>query len=239
MLHALAQPAAQETIFDVFGTAIDTVTLVTQPARAEGAQRRLSATRPFLWSGATAAASRSVFSLQPCDSGLETQLVGFLDRCPDVAAFAKLAPQVRVSMEYRTEQGRLAYYYPDFAVRRTDGEHVLVEAKGLVDVPAKNRRAVQWAVDASLAAGVRWTYARVDQDLFERHAPRLRRLDELVDAVRARRREEVLDGHEARGPASWEEHLRIMEEVDRRIRQSGEVPDIDAAIDRFRDDPRG
>jgi type III restriction enzyme len=141
-------------------------------------------------------------------------------------------------MEYRTTNGRLAYYYPDFVARDTDGLHVLVETKGRtdIDVPEKDRRAVQWAVDATLATGVRWSYARVDQDLLERHAGQLRSLEALVHLVRARRREEFRS-REPAGPLSRQEHLRLMDEASRRITDSGTVPDIDQALQRFREDP--
>jgi hypothetical protein len=61
--------------------------------------------------------------------------------------------------------GRLAYYYPDFVVRLSGGDHVVVETKGLadVDVPHKDERASRWALDATAASGVRWSYLRVDR----------------------------------------------------------------------------
>ena len=111
-----------------------------------------------------------MFSGQPCDSGLEVRLCAFLDRCTDVDAFAKLAREVRFSLEYRADNGRLAFYYPDFVVRRTDGEHLVVETKGVADadVPRKDARARRWASEASLASGSRWQYFRINQDVFER-----------------------------------------------------------------------
>lgn len=240
VLAVLATPLAQETILGAFRSAVDAVSLVTQDVRPEGVVRPLSATRPFLWSGDTAVAAHSVFPLQPCDSGLEVQLVGFMDRCRDVRAFAKLAPSVRLSMEYRNADGRLAFYYPDFAVRLSDGEHRLVETKGAVDmdVPAKDRRAAQWTVDATVATGVRWSYLRVDQDLFDRQARRLTAFAQLEELVWAQRREEVRP-HGVPGRLSLQEHIGIMDRMSESIRSSGEVPDVDDALRRFRDDPRG
>lgn len=240
VLAVLATPVAQETILGAFRSAVDEVSLVTQEVRPEGAVRPLSATRPFLWSGETAVAAHSVFPLQPCDSGLEVQLAGFLDRCDDVAAFAKLAPSVRLSMEYRNIDGRLAFYYPDFAVRLSDGEHRLMETKGVVDldVPAKDRRAAQWAVDATVATGTRWSYLRVNQDLFDRRAGRISSFAQLEELVWAHRREEIRPSG-VPGPASLQEHLEIMERMSESIRSSGDVPDVDEAVRRLRDDPRG
>jgi type III restriction enzyme len=241
VLRALSTASVQETLFGVFRAAIDAVTLLEADVRAQLAPKLLSTTRPFLWSGETAAAAKSVFSLQPCDSGLEVELCGFLDRCDDVASFAKLAPEARFSMEYRNDEGRLAFYYPDFVVALADGECRVVEAKGLVDVdvPVKDRRAAAWAVDASLSSGTRWSYLRVDQALWQRHAASARFFAELEAAVRAQRREEHLRRYEPREHTSVADHLRIMEEARRRSAASGDMPDIDEAIRRFRDDPRG
>lgn len=233
--RALAEPVAQESILGVLRHAVDEATLVESGSGIERPSLRLSSTRPFLWSREIAEASRSVFPLQPCDSGLEVRMVGFLDRVADVAAFAKLAPAARISMEYRNADGRLAFYFPDFVVRLTDDRHFLVETKGLVDldVPEKDRRAAQWALDATLATGVRWEYVRVDQDVFEEHAGRLSSFDGLVAAVRARERVRLLDAMPAGRRRTPDELLRLMDDVSRRT--GGDPPDVDAELDRLRD----
>ena len=154
VLQALRKPAAQETVLQALAHAVNERTLASGTATPEPTPLLLSRTRPFLWSGRTATVKASVFSAQPCDSGLEARFCEFLDRCTDVDAFAKLAREVRFSLEYRTAGGRLAYYYPDFAVRLTDGAHLIVETKGLVDVdvPRKDERVVRWASDASASS---------------------------------------------------------------------------------------
>jgi type III restriction enzyme len=179
-----------------------------------------------------------VFNLQPCDSGLEVSFCGFLDRCSDVAAFAKLAREVRFSLEYRAEGGRLAYYYPDFVVRLEDGQHLLVETKGLadLDVPHKDERAARWAVDASVASGTRWTYLRVDEGPFRQHETSLRTAAELVDLVHARRREIALRGLEepsaARG-RTREQALALQRAMSERLRG---VTGGDELLQSMRDD---
>jgi type III restriction enzyme len=240
VLQALAEPAVQEAAFAVLVTALDEATLETQRVTAEPAKEiLLSATRPFLWSGETASADRSVFNVQPCDSGLEVQFCGFLDRCDDVAAFAKLAREVRFSLEYRGEGGRLAYYYPDFVVRLTDGEHLVVETKGRadLDVPAKDERARRWAVDATLASGTRWSYVRVDQEVFEEQAPRVSSLRGLVGVVEARRRERLLGTLDGLPPEPTPGAAVVqMREMRERLRG---VSGADEELRRFRDEPRG
>lgn len=238
VLHALAQPATQVAVVGVLRSAVDQATLQTGddgPGLSERKVRRLSATQPFLWSGDIAIAEKSVFPRQACDSGLEVQFVGFLDRCDDVAAFAKLAPAMRVSMEYRGEQGGLAFYFPDFALRDTEGDHYLVETKGLVDVavPHKDQRAAQWCLDATMVTGVRWSYLRVDEDLFDRTAPAVSTFGDLAAAVRAVRRTERLATLDAPERPSRDDVVRLMRELNERTRE--EPPDLAGELDRIRD----
>jgi len=48
-----------------------------------------------------------------------------------------------------------------------DGTHLVLEAKGLVDVdvPRKDARAQRWASEASAATGIKWRYFRIDEEL--------------------------------------------------------------------------
>ena len=97
VLQALA-PAAQEQVLSAFRKVLDEFTITSRAVSAgEVKPQRLSATRPFLWSGETASAAKSIFSAQPCDSGLEIRMTAFLDRCTDVEAFSKLAREMRFS----------------------------------------------------------------------------------------------------------------------------------------------
>lgn len=237
VLHALAQPATQEQVIGALRSGVDQTTLLTSEGEpgSDLKARPLSSTRPFLWSGELADAKRSVFPRQACDSGLEVQFVGFLDRCSDVAAFAKLAPAMRVSMEYRGEHGGLAFYFPDFAVRDIHGDHFLIETKGLVDltVAAKDQRAAQWCLDATIATGVRWSYLRVDEELFTRHAGAVSELAPLADAVRAVRRAERLRTLGSASSHSKDEVVRLMDDVTSRTR--AEPPDLAEELDRLRE----
>ncbi|MGH4020409.1 MAG: DEAD/DEAH box helicase family protein, partial [Pseudonocardiaceae bacterium] len=238
VLQALREPAAREMVLQALAHAVNERTLAAGTAAAEPKPLRLSATRPFLWSRQTATVEKSVFSAQPCDSGFEVEFCGFLDRCEDVDAFAKLAREVRFSLEYRGEGGHLAYYYPDFAVRLTSGDCMIVETKGLVDVdvPRKDARAVRWASDASATSGVRWSYLRVDEDLFDRHAAELRTVRQLVDVVFEARRQDYLHSLPTPRRRTREEIIALMDEISERMEG---ITGIDEELSRFRDDPRG
>jgi type III restriction enzyme len=238
VLQALQEPAAQETILGALRQAVEERVLVQQVAEAEPKPLLLSRTRPFLWSRDVAPGNKSIFSAQPCDSGLEMRFCAFLDRCADVEAFAKLGQEVRFSLEYRAEAGRLAYYYPDFVVRRTDGEHMVVETKGVadVDVPHKDARAASWAVDATIASGVRWSYLRVDQAVFDSYESRVASLGELVDLMFEARRQAYLRDRPEPRARNRDEVIALMNRIREQTRG---VTGVDEEIDRIRENPRG
>lgn len=238
VLQALREPAARETVLQVLAQVVNERTLAAGTATTEPKPLLLSRTKPFLWSRQTAVAEKSVFSAQPCDSGFEVRFCEFLDRSNDVDAFAKLAREVRFSLEYRRERGRLAYYYPDFAVRLTDGDCMIVETKGLVDVdvPGKDARALLWASDASAMSGVRWSYLRVDEDLFDRHVTRLRTVRQLVALTFEARRQAYLQSFPTPRRRTREEILALMDDISD---QMDGVTGIDEELSRFRDDPYG
>jgi type III restriction enzyme len=238
VLASLRVPAVQEIVLSVLREAIDERTLVGTTASSEPKPLILSRTRPFLWSREKAKAEKSVFSAQPCDSGFEVQFCGFLDRCPDVNAFAKLAREVRFSLEYRAEGGRLAYYYPDFVVRLDNGDCLVVETKGLadLDVPHKDQRASRWAVDATVVSGMKWSYVRVDEGLFDRYARDLRSMRQLIDLIFEQRRTSYLESRQAPRRRSREEVLALMSRVRDKTRG---VTGVDDELRRLRDDPRG
>ena len=72
--------------------------------------------------------------------------------------------------------GDLSTYTPDFIVRTTDGTVWIIETKGReeLDLPQKMARLRQWCADATAAEenGQRYDFVFVDQESFERHAPK-------------------------------------------------------------------
>ena len=115
---------------------------------------------------------------------------------------------------------------------------MIVETKGLVDidVPRKDARAVLWASDASAMSGVRWSYLRVDEDLFDRQVAELRTVRQLVALVFEARREDYLQSLPAPRRRTPEEIIELMDEISEQMEG---VTGIDAELSRLRDDPRG
>lgn len=114
-------------------------------------------------------ASRTLFNLVPCNRSLELGFTKFLENASGVAAFAKNAGPQCLRIDYLSLGSRLAFYTPDFFVRRSNGHYCLVETKGREDrdIAVKARAAVAWCKSASTDK-TEWRYLYLTQGVFER-----------------------------------------------------------------------
>lgn len=128
-------------------------------------------------------ADRTPFNLVPCNRQLEVAMSRFLDRAADVGAFAKNQGPQALRIDALTAEGRRSLYTPDFLVRRSNGDYLLVETKGRrdSDVAGKARAAAEWCKAAS-AAGTKWEYLFVAEELFKAFSGDS--VDELVRSCR-------------------------------------------------------
>ena len=175
VLTRLNRSDAKTTVFLAFRRAIWKRSVGQREVRPTGETLRLSETAGFEWSETrdrvVYPGAKTVFNLVACDNRYEAEFAQFLDRAPDVAAYGKNAPLVRFTLEYQNSQGALRLYYPDFIVRLANGDHWLIETKGIedVEVALKDARARQWARDASaLSAAAQWDYLKVPYETFRR-----------------------------------------------------------------------
>ena len=174
VLRRLNRSDAKTAIFLAFRSAIWKRSVEQREVRPTGETLRLSGAPGFEWSDArdrmVYPGAKTVFNLVACDNRYEAEFAQFLDRAGDVAGYGKNAPQVRFTLEYQNSQGALRLYYPDFIVRLVNGDHWIVETKGLedVEVALKDARARQWSRDASALTGVRWDYLKVHDRDFRR-----------------------------------------------------------------------
>jgi type III restriction enzyme len=115
-------------------------------------------------------AVRTPFNLVPCDRQFEVAMVHYLDRCEDVAAFAKNAGPQKLTIDCLNAEGRRALYWPDFIVRKRDGGYLVIETKGRADRDAgpKALGAVEWCKAAAATTKKKWSYVYVEQGAFER-----------------------------------------------------------------------
>ena len=127
----------------------------------------------------TVKANKTPFNLVPCNRELEVAMALLADKAPDVAAFCKNAGPQALRIDYLTAEGRLAFYTPDFLLRRIDGSYLLMETKGREDkdVPLKARAAVSWCKAASTKK-TKWEYLYVPQGVMDKFSSN--RIEDLV-----------------------------------------------------------
>ena len=125
----------------------------------------LSQVEPFPWSGPTCEAPKTVFNLVAADNDFEVDFARFLQAAPDVVRFAKLPFRLGFKIQYIANTGNIRHYYPDFVAVGADGQHYLIETKGLEDtnVANKDRAANAWARNASALSGTPWRFVKVPQ----------------------------------------------------------------------------
>lgn len=172
LVGRLGDADVREHVRATFVPLIRQRTTTKEERRPEGAGRSITSWKPFQVTHSpdhpALAAEHTAFNLVTCNRGLEAAMSQFLDRAPDVKAFAKNAGPQSLRIDYSTQQSQLAFYTPDFLVRLDDGTHLLVETKGRVDrdVPLKARAAVAWC-KATTKTKSKWRYLYVPQELFE------------------------------------------------------------------------
>lgn len=170
VLYALSSPAVQEHLIKLFVNSFKDKTFAeTEPQLRDFI--KLSDTSPFVWSKLVYPANKCIFNYVPCDDNLELDFAKFLEQAEDVESFTKMVVKIPFHIEYKSEEGLLRFYYPDFLVRMKNEEHSLIETKGLVDleVSHKDQRTRVWCKDASSLTGRKWSFIRVNQEDFQKH----------------------------------------------------------------------
>jgi type III restriction enzyme len=172
LTRRLSDQDVREHIRAVFIPLIRARTVRTEKRRSKGAAQSLRHWKPyqatFSENRPVEKATKTLFNLVPCNRSLEVATTKFVDKAPDVAAFAKNAGPQAVRIDYLTNDHRLAFYTPDFFVRDKDDAYYLIETKGRQDqdVPRKANAAVEWCKTAS-RTGTRWHYIFVAQAIME------------------------------------------------------------------------
>jgi type III restriction enzyme len=122
----------------------------------------------FYWRREYVELEKTVFNITPCFNSFEGHFAGFLNSAKDIKMFAKLAETyTKFSIEYLNHKGAICYYYPDFVAEQqiSNGKNTmwLLETKGWeqAEVPYKDKRAVEWCIDATRLTDATWQYRKI------------------------------------------------------------------------------
>ncbi len=151
-IRNLAEPPVTKAIMEGFYGAIKTLLTGKTPQTEMRDELRVTDMRPFPIKppNYSYAPVKSPQNLIAENFSLEYEFAKFLDKCPDVAAFAKNYFAVNFRLDYVKTDGTIANYFPDFLVRNNKGEIWIVETKGRKDEDdaRKQKRLRQWCKDA-------------------------------------------------------------------------------------------
>jgi type III restriction enzyme len=152
VLRNLSEIDARRTIVETFKKEINDLTIVDKGEAEISNHIKLSQTRPFVVKFQDfVLTKKSLFNRIIGDSHLELEFASFLDKADDVVSFTKNFFAVQFKIDYRTYDGEISNYYPDFIVKTTGNEVYIVETKGQedVDVAPKRKRLKQWCDDVN------------------------------------------------------------------------------------------
>jgi type III restriction enzyme len=182
VLYQLSSSNVQEKLINLFVDSFKDKTFTEREPQLTDFIK-LSDTRPFVWSKLVYPANKCIFNYVPCDDNLEVDFAKFLEQAEDVESFTKMVVKIPFHIEYRSEEGLLRFYYPDFLVRMRNEEYYLIETKGLVDleVSHKDERARVWCKDASSLIGRKWSFIRINEEDFEKY--RFKSVRELISTM--------------------------------------------------------
>ncbi|HOY84332.1 MAG TPA: DEAD/DEAH box helicase family protein [Candidatus Syntrophosphaera sp.] len=151
-LRNLSETLASRMIVDTFVKKINAITVKDKGNAEIRGQIKLRDTRPFVAKDqGYLLPKKSLFNKIIGDSHYELEFASYLDRCPDVVAFAKNYLAVHFNLDYVRSDGSISNYYPDFFVKTATDKIYIVETKGLedIDVPLKKARLEQWCMDVN------------------------------------------------------------------------------------------
>ncbi|OGT88365.1 MAG: type III restriction endonuclease subunit R [Gammaproteobacteria bacterium RIFOXYA12_FULL_61_12] len=174
-LRNLSELAVAKALIEAFKKAINALTVHDKGDAEIRDSIKLRHTRPFVAKDqGYLVPKKSLFNKIIGDSQFELVFASFLEKCDDVAAYAKNYLAVHFKLDYVNAAGDISNYYPDFLVKLPCGAIYIVETKGQedLDTPLKMARLRQWCEDINrIQPDVKYDFVYVDEEGFEKYRP--------------------------------------------------------------------
>jgi type III restriction enzyme len=175
-LRNLSELAVSKTIQETFKKKINSLTVLDKGEAEIRDYIKISKCRPFVAKDqGYLIPKKSVFNKIIGDSGFELEFASFLDNCEDIISYVKNYFAVSFRLDYKTKDGDISNYYPDFIVKKTEKDIWIVETKGREDLddPLKISRLKQWCDDVNKKnSGVSYSWLYIKQDEYEKYKPK-------------------------------------------------------------------
>jgi type III restriction enzyme len=174
-LRNLSELPATKTILETFKKAINELTIKDKGDAEIRDTIKISQTRPFMAKDqGYMIPKKSVFNKIIGDSHFELEFANFLENCDDIISYAKNFLAVHFKLDYTNADGDISNYYPDFFVKLSNQNIIIVETKGQedLDVPLKMQRLAQWCLDIHrIQPTTHFDFVFIDQESFEKYHP--------------------------------------------------------------------
>ncbi|MBM2840918.1 MAG: hypothetical protein HW412_1446 [Bacteroidetes bacterium] len=175
-LRNLSELQVNKTIQETFKTKINALTVLDKGEAEIRDYIKISKCRPFVAKEqGYLVPKKSLFNKIIGDSGFELEFASFLDGCEDIESYVKNYFAVGFRLDYRTKDGNISNYYPDFIVKKSAKEVWIVETKGREDLedPHKVERLKQWCEDVNKKnSGVTYSWLYIKQEEYEKYKPK-------------------------------------------------------------------
>ena len=128
---------------------------------------------------------KSIFNKIVGDSQFELEFADFLEGCDDILSFAKNYLDIHFKIDYKNSDGSIAYYYPDFFVKKDNKTVYIIETKGREDLndSLKVTRLDQWCNDANdRQSRIEYRMLYVKQEEYEKYKPKA--FKELIETCK-------------------------------------------------------
>ena len=185
ILRNLSEVEYIKLVKDTFKDAINNLTIHDMGDTEIKNYIKVSEARPFVVNDKSyLIPKKSVFNKIVGDSNFELTFADFLENCEDVISFSKNYQNKEASVlriEYKSSEGLIANYYPDFFVKLSDKSVYIVETKGREeeDDKLKFERLQKWCIDVNnRQTKVEYRPLYIKQEEWEKY--KLKRFDEII-----------------------------------------------------------
>lgn len=185
-LRNLSEIEASRTVLETFKKAINELTVLDKGEAEIRDYIKISKSRPFVVKDqGYIVPKKSIFNKVVGDSHFELEFASWLEDCEDIVSYAKNYFAVHFKIDYRNADGSISDYYPDFIVKVSHKECVIVETKGREDLDdiEKIKRLRQWCDDVNASQNkVVFSMLYIKQEDWEAMGQKPRSFGEAVRA---------------------------------------------------------
>jgi len=186
ILRNLSELEVTKTITETFKKEINDLTIEDKGNAEIKNYIKISNCKPFVVNdNAYLIPKKSIFNKIVGDSQFELEFADFLEGCDDILSFAKNYLDIHFKIDYKNSDGSIAYYYPDFFVKKDNKTVYIIETKGREDLndSLKVTRLDQWCNDANdRQSRIEYRMLYVKQEEYEKYKPKA--FKELIETCK-------------------------------------------------------